>query len=104
MSLPRARHQQPREAPGRNRPPKLFSKKALPLSIDLVDISHMSTESIDFKAARPGVPDPARRVVEALRGLRFGSVEITVHEGRIVQLERREKFRLDRTEEGRPLE
>lgn len=30
----------------------------------------------------------------ALRGLKFGSVEITVHDGRIVQIERREKQRL----------
>jgi hypothetical protein len=33
-------------------------------------------------------------VAQALRGLRFGSLEIVVHEGRIVQLERREKVRL----------
>lgn len=35
------------------------------------------------------------RIEQALRGLRFGSVEITVHYGRIVQIERREKLRLD---------
>jgi len=35
------------------------------------------------------------RIETALRGLRFGSVEITVHYGRIVQIERREKLRLD---------
>lgn len=35
----------------------------------------------------------AARIIEALTGIRFGSVEITVHEGRIVQIERREKFR-----------
>ena len=33
-------------------------------------------------------------VAQALHGLRFGSLEIVVHEGRIVQLERREKVRL----------
>jgi hypothetical protein len=37
----------------------------------------------------------ARKILAALRGLRFGSVEITVHEGRIVQIERREKLRLN---------
>jgi len=31
----------------------------------------------------------------ALRGLRFGSVEIVVHDGRVVQVERRERVRLD---------
>jgi len=35
------------------------------------------------------------RIGAALRGLRFGAVEITVHNGRIVQIERREKLRLD---------
>jgi len=34
-------------------------------------------------------------VLRALRGLRFGSVEIVVHDGRVVQIERREKLRLD---------
>jgi hypothetical protein len=39
-------------------------------------------------------PDPiAETLRSALRGLKFGSVEITVHEGRIVQIERREKHR-----------
>ncbi|MDF9392247.1 MULTISPECIES: YezD family protein [Methylococcus] len=36
---------------------------------------------------------PAALIIQALTGLRFGSVEITVHEGRVVQIERREKFR-----------
>lgn len=39
-------------------------------------------------------------VLRALRGLRFGTVEIQVHEGRIVQIERRERVRLDGA--GRP--
>jgi hypothetical protein len=33
-------------------------------------------------------------IVRALRGLRFGSVEITVHDGRVTQIERKEKMRL----------
>jgi hypothetical protein len=37
----------------------------------------------------------AQKILEALAGLRFGSIEITVHEGRIVQIERKEKFRLN---------
>jgi hypothetical protein len=43
----------------------------------------------------PTMPD--LRVVEAIRqavgGIRFGSVEIIIHEGRVVQIERREKVR-----------
>jgi hypothetical protein len=34
-------------------------------------------------------------LIAALRGLRFGAVEATVHDGRIVRIERREKVRLD---------
>lgn len=35
------------------------------------------------------------QLTAALDGLKFGSVEITVHDGRIVQIERREKVRLN---------
>ena len=35
-----------------------------------------------------------RQILAALVGLRYGSVEIVVHDGRIVQLERREKVRV----------
>lgn len=33
-------------------------------------------------------------ILQAIQNLRYGSVEITVHEGRITQIERREKVRL----------
>lgn len=35
-------------------------------------------------------------VAQALRGLKFGSVEVVVHDGRVVQLERRERQRFER--------
>jgi hypothetical protein len=34
-------------------------------------------------------------VLRAIRGLGYGSVEVTLHAGRVVQIERREKVRLD---------
>lgn len=37
--------------------------------------------------------DALPELQRALTGLRFGSVEIVVHEGRVVQIERREKIR-----------
>lgn len=40
-------------------------------------------------------PQSLRRIAEALAGMEFGSVEITVHNSRIVQIERREKVRFD---------
>lgn len=35
-----------------------------------------------------------QEITRQLRGLRFGSVEIVVHEGAVTQIERREKVRL----------
>jgi hypothetical protein len=41
-----------------------------------------------------------RAVREAVQALRFGSIEIVVHDGRVVQVETREKVRFDAA--GRP--
>lgn len=49
-------------------------------------------------SASPHTTDDNTAVLQeihnALRGLRYGSVEITVHNGQVVQIERKEKFRL----------
>jgi hypothetical protein len=37
-------------------------------------------------------------ILEALRTLRFGAVQIVVHDGQVVQIERTEKVRLEREE------
>ena len=36
-----------------------------------------------------------KSILQALKNLRFGSVEITVHDSKIVQIERREKVRVE---------
>lgn len=41
-----------------------------------------------------------RTVRQAVRGLRYGSVEVQVHDGRVVQVETREKVRF--TDDRRP--
>jgi hypothetical protein len=41
------------------------------------------------------IADVAKQIAAALQGIRFGSVEITIHESRIVQVERKEKLRFD---------
>ena len=41
-----------------------------------------------------------RELAASLDGLRYGSVEIVVHDSRVVQIERREKMRLS-PESGR---
>lgn len=51
-------------------------------------MTHRLPEGSDARQA-------TRKILEALHGLRFGSVEITVHDGRIVQIERKEKVRLN---------
>lgn len=43
-----------------------------------------------------------REIQSALQGLRFGSVEITVHNAQVVQIERKEKFRLQASSPKQP--
>jgi hypothetical protein len=64
---------------------------------------HLAKEDA-MPAAQPeqAVDDPRVLAVitEALRSLQFGAVEITVHNGQVVQVERKEKFRF--SPNGRP--
>jgi hypothetical protein len=56
----------------------------------------------DDRAVATGAGDRlAQEILRAVRGLRYGSVEITIHDGQVVQIERREKVRLERRESGR---
>jgi hypothetical protein len=54
----------------------------------------MSTEKA--KPAADSEQALVSRILELVRGLRFGSIEIVVHDGKVVQIERREKLRFDR--------
>jgi len=40
--------------------------------------------------------DIANQIAIALQGIRFGSVEIIIHDSKVVQIERKEKLRFDR--------
>jgi hypothetical protein len=42
-----------------------------------------------------------RQIAGAIRGIRYGSVEIVIHDSRVVQVERREKVRLTQDAESR---
>lgn len=44
----------------------------------------------------PDDGDLAALITSLIKDLRFGAVEITVHEGRVVQVERKEKYRFDK--------
>ena len=46
--------------------------------------------------------DVHERLLEALRGLRFGSVTAVVQDGVVVQVDRTEKFRVERREAPSP--
>lgn len=43
-----------------------------------------------------------KAVQEAIRSLRFGSVVVVVHEGKVTQIEKREKIRPEDTRAARP--
>ncbi len=57
----------------------------------------MSTMSVDLMRS-----DVAEAIVRALSGLRFGAVEIVVHDGRIAHIERRERVRLEEADRRTP--
>ena len=46
--------------------------------------------------------DVHERILEALRGLRYGSVTAVVQDGVVVQVDRTEKFRVERREAPSP--
>lgn len=47
-------------------------------------------------AAGTGVDESTlQRLLDAIKGLRYGSVEIVIHDGKVVQIERSEKIRFD---------
>ena len=43
----------------------------------------------------PPAADPERELLRAIREMAFGTVEVTVHQSRIVQITRSEKVRFD---------
>jgi len=44
---------------------------------------------------RPLSPALLKELRQALLAIRYGAVELVIHDGRVVQLERREKVRFD---------
>jgi hypothetical protein len=45
--------------------------------------------------------DLTQAILKAVRGLRYGSLEIVVHESKIVRIEKRERIRLDLEQDER---
>ena len=49
-------------------------------------------------AGQPRLPLPPaliHELAQALHSIRFGTIELVIHDGRVVQLERREKVRFE---------
>lgn len=44
-----------------------------------------------------------QEVANAIEALRFGSVEITIHDGKVTQIERREKVRFGQDSAKKPI-
>ena len=58
----------------------------------------MSIRSLDNKPAAEHGEETgalAARALAALAGIRFGTVELVIHEGRVVQIERGERLRIE---------
>ena len=60
----------------------------------------MSITLIDIKEQRDadGAISMAvrERIFQALQGIRFGAVEIIIHDGKVVQIERKERLRFEK--------
>ncbi len=53
------------------------------------------TASFEIDFSKPGQDrELAQHIVSLLQGIRYGSVELVVHDGRLVQIDKREKFRV----------
>lgn len=48
-------------------------------------------------ATNPVTDEVTQEILRAIEQLRFGSIEITVHDGRVTQIERREKVRFNQS-------
>jgi hypothetical protein len=54
----------------------------------------------DLQAEPDSGDEILRRIANAISGVRFGSVEVVIQDSRVVQIERKEKFRFDKAGRG----
>jgi hypothetical protein len=60
----------------------------------------MQSKSSRNEAALPA--DVQQEILRAIAGIQFGSVEVVIHDSRVVQIEAREKIRLQGDATRRP--
>ena len=58
------------------------------------DLLHMSTQQRVIQSQEHH-QNIAHKILLAIKDLRFGSVEIIIHDSKVVQIERKEKIRID---------
>jgi|UPI000377788F hypothetical protein len=56
---------------------------------------NMTTESRSNPIKKPDADEIVSHLNRMLKEIRFGSIEIVIHDSRVVQIERREKIRPD---------
>ena len=56
-----------------------------------MDMPHQQTNAL----ADEGTRQVTQQILLALKEFRFGSVEIVIHDSKVVQIERKEKIRID---------
>jgi len=59
-------------------------------------LSFSSLPGSQGASAQLGIPEAEAEVLRAIRETRFGTVEVVIHQSRIVQVTRSEKVRFDR--------
>jgi hypothetical protein len=53
-------------------------------------------KSNDARSVDDGLERAMREILRAVRSVRYGSVEVVIQNSRVVQIERKEKFRFDK--------
>jgi hypothetical protein len=61
------------------------------------DITRESAMKNEYAESSYTSADVIAKLLEAIESIRYGSVEIIIHDRRIVQIERKEKVRFDTT-------
>ena len=63
-------------------------------------MNSVPTTHYDAQSEPDSADEILRRIANAISGVRFGSVEVVIQDSRVVQIERKEKFRFDKNGRG----
>jgi hypothetical protein len=68
------------------------------MSAKTTDPISISTSDAIQTDGLPTLSEVDAEIIRAIRNIRYGSVEITIHDSRVVQIERKEKRRFERSQ------